>query len=249
MRATRWAERRRHPLDRPGTSEASWRGWPALREFPAVHMAGIGSVVAVAPHPGDEILSAGGAIAMLAAAGARLRVVSVSDEGEFGPGTRGTSWERLTEVRHALRVLGAESAEIVPLGMSGEAIREGGAGLEEALVRLCAGFDLCLAPWEGDRHPDHEAVARAARIAATALGIPLLGCPVWLWHWAHPEDDRVPWERVNRIVLPEETRRLKVDAIACLNVWSGANHVTADGSALSAEKVAHFIRDAELVFR
>ncbi len=249
MRATRWAERRRHPMDRPGTSEASWRGWPALREFPAVHMAGIGSAVVVAPHPGDEVLSVGGAISMLAASGARLRVVSVSDEGEFGPGTRGTAWERLTEVRQALGVLGADEAEIVPLGMSGGAIRDGAAGLEEALAQLCAGFDLCLAPWEGDRHPDHEAVGRTARTVSAALGIPVLGCPVWLWHWAHPEDPRVPWERVNRIVLPEETRRLKVDAIACLNVWNGANHVAADGSTLSTEKVAHFIRDAELVFR
>ncbi|MEY9213217.1 PIG-L family deacetylase [Thermobifida halotolerans] len=249
MRATRWAERRRHPMDRPGTSEASWRGWPALREFPAVHLAGITSAVAVAPHPGDEILAVGGAISMLAASGARLRVVSVSDEGEFGPGTRGASWERLAEVRHALRVLGADDAEVIPLGLSSGLIRDGAAGLEQTLARLCAGFDLCLGPWEGDRHPDHEAVADAARAASATLGVPMLGCPVWMWHWARPEDTRVPWERVNRIVLPEETRRRKVDAIACLNVWNGANHVTADGTTLSTEKVAHFIRDAELVFR
>jgi hypothetical protein len=54
---------------------------------------------------------------------------------------------------------------------------------------------------------------------------------------------------MNRIVLSEEIRRLKVDAIACLNVWGGTSRVAADGMTLTTEKVAHFIRDAELVFR
>src|SRR5690606_25058902 len=249
MRAARWAERRRHSMDRPGTSEASWRGWPALREFPAVHLAGITSAVVIAAHPGDAVLSVGGTISMLAASGARVRMVPARTGGGAASGKRGTPWEWWGEVRHALQMLGADGVEIVQLRDSDGHGGGGGEPQAETLTRLCAGFDLCLAPWEGDQNPATEPVARAARQAAAALDIPVLGCPVWLWHWAHPEDPRVPWERMNRIVLSEEIRRLKVDAIACLNVWGGTSRVAADGMTLTTEKVAHSIRDAELVFR
>jgi LmbE family N-acetylglucosaminyl deacetylase len=38
--------------------------------------------------------------------------------------------------------------------------------LSDILAEQCAGFEVCLAPWEGDAHADHEAAGRAARRAA-----------------------------------------------------------------------------------
>ncbi|WP_166655458.1 PIG-L deacetylase family protein [Actinorugispora endophytica] len=239
-------------MDEPGTSEAAWRGWPALREFPALHLAGVTSAVVIAPHPGDEVLAVGGVIAMLAEVGARLRVVAVSDEDSPRPGpaaTRSAQW-RLAEEYQALRTLEADEAETVRLGMVGGEVRDRAEELEDLLVRVCGGFDLCLAPWEGDRHPDHEAVAAAARVAAEAAGASLLSYPVWMWHWAAPGDPRVPWDRLHRIVLPEEARRAKANAISCFTSRNGPSGRAADGAlTLPPEKVAHFTRDAETVFR
>ncbi|MGV2385960.1 MAG UNVERIFIED_CONTAM: PIG-L family deacetylase, partial [Thermobifida fusca] len=141
MRAARWAERRRHSMDRPGTSEASWRGWPALREFPAVHLAGITSAVVIAAHPGDAVLSVGGTISMLAASGARVRMVSASTGDVADSGKRGTPWEWWGEVRHALQMLGADGVEIVQLRDSDGHGGGGGEPQAETLTRLCAGFD------------------------------------------------------------------------------------------------------------
>ena len=55
--------------------------------------------------------------------------------------------------------------------------------LTAALAPLVAGFDMCLAPWERDMHPDHDAAGRAARRAAPRA---LYRYPVWMWHWASP---------------------------------------------------------------
>lgn len=252
MSGMRLAEQYPHPMDEPGTSEASWRGWSALREFPALHLAGVANAVVIAPHPGDEILAVGGMIAMLAETGARLRVVVVNDEESFRavPRARRPSEWRSEEEQQALRTLDESVAERIRLGLPGSAVRSREAGLVRALTEVCAGFDLCVAPWEGDRHPDHEAVAEAAQAAAEAADASVLSYPLWLWHWAQPDDPRVPWERMHRIVLPEEARRVKANAISCFTTRADGSGRTPDGALmLPPEKVAHFVRDAETVLR
>ena len=71
--------------------------------------------------------------------------------------------------------------------------------LAEILREQCAGFDVCLAPWETDAHADHEAAGRAARRAARRAGQNMLTYPIWMWHWAKPGDRRVPWDRARRV--------------------------------------------------
>jgi hypothetical protein len=47
----------------------------------------------------------------------------------------------------------------------------------------------------GDGHPDHESVGRAAPCHRTYRAA-LLEYPIWMWHWADPDDDAVPWQRM-----------------------------------------------------
>ncbi|GLU46257.1 PIG-L family deacetylase [Nocardiopsis ansamitocini] len=237
-------------MDEAGTSETTWRGWRALREFPALHLAGITSAVVVTPHPGDEVLAVGGTIAMLAAAGVRLRVIVVTDEDLPGPVTTRSARCRLDEEIEALRTLGALDAHVLRLGLLGGAVRSGAdSELAGALADACSGFELCVAPWEGDPHSDHEATAHAADIAARKVGASLLSYPVWMWHWASPGDDRVPWASAYRIVLSEQIRRRKTAAISCFATRIGIYGRTPSGAALlPPEQIAHFAREAELVF-
>lgn len=232
-------------IDRPGTAEQAWASWPGLRSLPPADPLAWPSVVVVAAHPDDEVLGAGGTMAMLAAAGVRLRLIAVTDGEASHPGADPA---RLGQVRAAertaaLAALGAGSAEVIRLGFpdTGLAAREG--DLAAILREQCAGFGVCLAPWDGDAHADHEAAGRAARRA----GLPVLSYPIWMWHWAIPADARVPWRRAGQIPLPPEVTARKRSA---LGVFASqlTDRGAGAGPVLPGGFVAHFTRPQEVFF-
>ena len=141
------------PIDAPGTAEAAWRDWPELARLPTLDVAPWASAVVVAAHPDDEVLGPGGIIAMLAAAGARLRVIAVTD-GESSHGDRADRAalirRRAAERQAALHALGAGGAEIIRLGLPDAALDGRDADIAAALDGLVTGFDGCLASWAGD---------------------------------------------------------------------------------------------------
>ena len=233
-------------IDAPGTAEAAWRAWPALRRFPVASVGRWASAVVVAAHPDDEILGAGGTIALLARAGARLRLVAVTDGEASHPGTAdpaGLARRRIAESAAALKILGADSVEMVRLRLPDTGVADREDDLAGMLRRLCAGFDVCLAPWEGDAHADHEAAGRAARRATGHV----LCYPVWMWHWAVPGDERVPWDRCLQIPLPPDIAAGKHAAIQAFT-----SQLTPRGPSgtpmLPAATVAHFTRASEVLF-
>jgi LmbE family N-acetylglucosaminyl deacetylase len=233
-------------IDGPGTSEATWRRWPGLRELPVLNPAAWASAVILAAHPDDEVLGAGGVICMLAEAGARLRLVSVTDGEASHPGHSDPAQladRRAQERAEALMRLGAADAEVIRLGRpdSGLAGREDDLGAE--LEDLVTGFAACLAPWPGDVHADHEAVGRAAARTASRV----VCYPVWMWHWSRPGDPRVPWRQAVQVPLPEALAHRKQSAIGCfrsqLEQRAGGRKPV-----LEHDFVDHFTRDFEVLF-
>jgi LmbE family N-acetylglucosaminyl deacetylase len=238
-----------HPIDAPGTDERSWAAWPWLSTLPGAglaSLAGVASAVIVAAHPDDEVLGAGGLIAMLAASRARLRLVAVTDGERSHRGhasAASLARRRTAETSAALRALGARSAEVIRLGLpdSGLAARQD--ELAARLAPLIKGFDLCLAPWDRDMHPDHEAAGQAVRRAGPGL---LYCFPVWMWHWASPGDPRVPWDRALRIPLPPRAAGRKRAAITCFaSQTQDRGHGL--GPVLSPGMIAHFTRAMEVL--
>jgi LmbE family N-acetylglucosaminyl deacetylase len=236
-----------HPIDAPGTDEHVWTGWPRLDTLPDAGLEGLASAAVVAAHPDDEVLGAGGLISVLAAAGARLRLVAITDgegshHGHADPAA--LAWLRTAETGAALEALGAGATEVVRLGLPDSEVARHEDQLTAALRELTAGFDVCLAPWDGDLHPDHEAAGRAARRACSRV----LCYPVWMWHWAFPGDPRVPWERAVRVPLPPRAVAAKRGAIGCF-----ASQLEARGPGLGPvlppAMVAHFTRAAEVLLR
>jgi LmbE family N-acetylglucosaminyl deacetylase len=236
-----------HPIDAPGTDESTWAAWPGLDALPDADLSGLASAVVVAAHPDDEVLGAGGLISILAASGARLRLVAITD-GESSHRGRtdpvALARRRTAETTAALRALGAGAAEEVRLGLPDSGLADREDELAAVLAPLTAGFDVCLAPWDRDMHPDHETAGRAARRAAPQV----LCYPVWMWHWAYPADPRVPWDRMLRVPLPPRVTARKRAAIDC---FASQTEDRGDGlgPVLPTAMLAHFTRTMEVLLQ
>src|SRR5437868_8806027 len=154
-------------------------------------------------------------MSMLAAAGTRLRLIAVTDGEASHPGLdrEAIARVRTSESAAARDVLGIQDIEVFRLRLpdTGLAARED--ELAARLRELCAGFGVCLAPWEEDAHADHEAAGRAARRAARQAGQHRLSYPIWMWHWAKPGDRRVPWQRACQVPLGPDVAARKIAAI------------------------------------
>jgi LmbE family N-acetylglucosaminyl deacetylase len=207
------------PVADGGTPVETWTGW--TRSFAPVDLGDCGGMTIVAPHPDDETLGMGATIAMLRAAGVEVQVVSVSDGGAAYPGLGATDRAQLERVRHAevcrsLRLLGA--GEPIGLGMPDGELSGHEQQLTDRIAALLADFPAgrwCAATWRGDGHPDHEAVGRACAAAAAKTGAVFLEYPVWMWHWARPDDPAVPWNRARRVALTRDALKLKRLAVDC----------------------------------
>jgi LmbE family N-acetylglucosaminyl deacetylase len=236
-------------IDLPGTPEEAWESWLELRHLPVASPQAWRSVVIVAAHPDDEVLGVGGTMAMLAAGGARLRLIAVTDGEASHPGAdpEATGRTRTEESADALAILGVPDIEVIRLRFPDTSLAACEDELSARLGELCAGFGVCLTPWEGDAHADHEAAGRAARRAGRRAGTEVLSYPIWMWHWAEPGDQRVPWPRARRIPLPPEVAASKRSAIGAF-----ASQLTdreGAGPVLPSGIVAHFTREQEVLLR
>jgi LmbE family N-acetylglucosaminyl deacetylase len=197
--ATRFAAR---PLSGGGTSALAWDTWG--RRFPELDLTDCKSLFLVAPHPDDETLGFGAAAATLQSRGVTVQVVSVTDGDASYPGLpdrerRELARIRRTELHGATGVLGLPPP--ISLGLPDGMISTYLCELADVLTTLLAKTPgaWCAATWRGDGHPDHEAVGAAAAVATDRTGERLIEFPLWMWHWANPNDDAVPWERASRI--------------------------------------------------
>jgi LmbE family N-acetylglucosaminyl deacetylase len=193
------------PIAAGGTPTDEWVAW--RRALPDLDLGDCPGLVVVAPHPDDETLGFGATAATLRARGVDVQVVSVSDGGGAipGPSIRERSClesERRAELHRATEILGLRPP--ICLGLPDGELSDHEAELTDHLAGLLAAGSKgmwCAATWRGDGHPDHEAVGRASAAAAERTGAALLEYPVWMWHWAAPDDDDVPWQRMSRVRL------------------------------------------------
>lgn len=231
-------------LTGPGTPESAWAAAGVVARVPVTEVSTLlpdsGRIVVLAPHPDDEILGAGGALALLASLGARIEVIAVSDGEASHPG-------RVAELR---RVRAAErTAALGRLGLAGTRVHRLGEPdgklhaerIAERVAALIFTDDVVLAPWCHDGHPDHDACGEAAGLVATRRWSYL----VWTWHWAAAGDggvDPVPWHRAHRIELPDQVAREKRAAAHCFN-----SQLTGDSPILPPHVLARLLRANELL--
>lgn len=207
------------PVAAGGTPVEDWLAWG--REFPTLELDGCPALVVVSPHPDDETLGLGATMATLQARGVPVQVVSVSDGGGAYPALsplerRWLERDRRAELHRVTAALGLKPPICLGLtdGELAASERELTTHLDGILGQFAPGT-WCAATWRGDGHPDHEAVGRAARDAALRAGAMALEYPVWMWHWARPNDPDVPWHRcvelpVDRAALARKQHAIKL---------------------------------------
>ena len=219
-----------------------------------------GKTLVVAPHPDDESLGCGGAIALLSSHDIPVNVLFISD----GTGSHPNSQKypapvlrdlREGEAREALSRLGVSPSCAAFLRLRDGAVPgdglpgfAGAAALCRAYLADC-GPQTILLPWRRDPHPDHRATSRIVQAALAELTDKphLLEYPIWAWERAAPEDAPQPHEaRAFRLDISrvKAVKRSAVDAHQ-----SQVTHLIDDdpqGFWLSPEVIAHFERPWEV---
>lgn len=241
----------------PGTTIAQWQASAALAGLPAIsHRALVPEgrrLVVVAPHPDDEILGCAGLLAGMQGREAEVLMIAVTDGEASHPGSSQWTPTRLRQARPA------ESAEALQrLGLDTRLLRwhrlsapdSGVPDHEEPLRNWLSALlrpgDRVVTTWRHDGHCDHEATGRATAVAASRQHACLIEVPVWAWHWAHPQDPRLPWARARKLLLDPPTLARKRQAIS-----AHVSQISADGSrtaVLSVEAIERLSQPFELVF-
>lgn len=232
-----------------GTGEAVWSAAPELTEARRLHLEQFDQLVVVAAHPDDESLGAGGLLAAATRIGLPVTVVIATLGERSHPNSPSHTADdlrvlRRAEVFQALAAV-APNAVVRLVNLDDGRLAEQQDQLVDALRPLVVGTrPLVVAPWRGDRHPDHQAAGEAAATLATALPVTLLEYPIWAWHWAVPQQ------------LPSALVRFDLTAVdhAAKSAAVGAHHsqteplstAAGDEAIVPPEIAAHFDRDFEI---
>lgn len=219
----------------------------------------LGSTLIVAPHPDDETLGCGGAIALLQSFGNPVQVLVMSDGTASHPNSFKYPEQKLRSLRQqetlsAVSSLGMESSAVTFLGLKDGAVPTGKAGFEQA-VASCRTYlstfkpATIILPWRRDPHADHRASWRIIQKAVKDLSISprILEYPIWSWEQAETDDIPVPqavkaWRLDISGVLSQ-----KQEAIAYYrSQTTDLIDDDPDGFHLTPEVLAHFARPWEV---
>jgi LmbE family N-acetylglucosaminyl deacetylase len=145
-----------------------------------------GSLLVVAPHPDDESLGCGGFIALTARAGCKVVVAALTDGEASHPNSRAyppaaLAQLRKSELRKAMTVLAGPAVRVETFGAPDGQLQAHEAQAQSWLANLGRPdpFQVVLATWDADPHPDHKAAFRIAARQAAQWGAALFAYPIW----------------------------------------------------------------------
>ncbi|MEH1835083.1 MAG: PIG-L family deacetylase [Nostoc sp.] len=233
------------PLNNP--SILPWRSIKEIACSPAL---------IVAPHPDDETLGCGGAIALLRSLNCHVQVLVVSDGTLSHPRSQKYTADRLRELREAetlsaMKLLGLETNVVSFWRMQDGSITT----QYQSAVASCRAFiteiapEIIFLPWRYDPHADHRATWKLIKAALDDLRLSprLIEYPIWDWDCKQrgslPASLEVTTWRLNISAVVE----LKQQAIAAYR--SQITDLIDDdpeGFRLSAEMLANFTHPWEV---
>ena len=233
-----------------GTTDAEWSTMERLRALPPLNLSTLDRLTVVAAHPDDETLGAGGLIAECSMRGIPVQVVVVTDGAASHPESTVTPSQlaarRGRELFTAVSEL-APSADVVMLGFADGETRADRERIAATLSRAIEPSGTIVAPWRGDGHRDHRIVGEICAELADVTHATLLEYPIWMWHWAEPDDERVPWDSAVSATLTDVARQAKRRAIAShVSQVAPIGAAPSDAPVLTPSFLSNFDRDREV---
>lgn len=203
-----------------------------------------GRVLVLAPHPDDETIGCGGAVALHVAQGDPVTIAIATDGGLGDPEGRFPEGDyrerRRQEARAAAADLGAPPPSFWDLPDGGlRDLLGGGRGDGElhALVRTAierTGAEIVYAPPRLDTHPDHHALGRAVEevLASWGPGRPrAFAFDVWVpVHATLVLDVSATWARKERAIARYETQLAYVDYLRVVRGLGAARTIYLPGA-------------------
>lgn len=236
------------------TDESVWTEYFSNTRLPELSVLGPTGqprrVLVTSAHPDDDILAIGGLLCALNESGAEL-TCAVATDGEAShhethtPGGVLLGEARRSEYLSALHALGLSDTTVHFFGLPDSGLRDHELAVASQLRTLMPGHDTVLTPWVFDGHPDHEAVGRAASMAAEP-GPEIWQYPVWMWHWARPTTQQISWPQACGIELTTNQRAKKSTAIAVFETQ--LQPFGGEPAILPKPVLEHFGRSHEVVF-
>ncbi|MBE9189485.1 PIG-L family deacetylase [Gloeocapsopsis crepidinum LEGE 06123] len=225
---------------------------------PAKAIADFGSTLIVAPHPDDESLGCGGAIALLQQLSISVEVLVMSDGTQSHPNSRRYPAPALrdlreSETRTALSILGVNAVTFFRL-QDGAVPHRNASDFDTAVACLrdylsSRNFKSLFLPWRYDPHPDHRATWEllTAAIYTANLSVRQIEYLIWDWDPLQRKDATLPgnvepWRLDISTVID-----LKQQAIAAYR--SQTTDLIDDdpeGFRLTPQMLAHFAHSWEL---
>jgi len=247
------------PFGVDGTSLHEWQNSPSLRSVAPISLEALvpqGSrLLVLAPHPDDEILACGGLLTAMARRQDDVHLIAVTDGEGSHPGSSLWPPSRLRTERHleserALACLGYDVSQLVwqRLGMIDGQVQNSAQTLIALLSEDLRPNDVVLSTWRHDGHCDHEAVGHCAAQAVANSGARLLEMPVWAWHWAQPDDPRIPWAQARKLMLTDHQLERKRQAICAHTTQLQSDPSTGEPPVLNAATLERLMQPFELVF-
>jgi N-acetylglucosamine malate deacetylase 1 len=200
-------------------------------------------------HPDDESIACAGTIALLADAGADVTILSATD----GEATIGSPYDPAETGRRRRAEL-SRSAALLGAAVEGLSLPDGSLhehrpaladGIASAVERLRP--EVVFAPWVGDGHRDHRAVAFALAdaLSRSAVEVEVWGYETWA---AVPHNRLVPIEaaidRKRASIAVHETASLAFDLASGLGLsrWRAMHGLLGEGHGeafLAADRAAY----------
>ena len=157
-----------------------------------------GKALFVAPHPDDESLGCGGAIALLRKFGASVEILVVSDGTLSHPNSVKFPKEKLRSLREnelieAAEILGVNSESITFFRYPDRNVPDENSPEFDEAVKRCREYlavtnpQTIFVPWRRDPHPDHRAAYQLFN-AARSENQQIIEYPIWLYELAGSDD-------------------------------------------------------------
>ncbi len=221
-----------------------------------------GATLVVAPHPDDESLGCGGAIALLRRFEIEVSVLTMSDGTLSHPNSKQFPSFNLRDLReremlNALAVLGVPADSSTFLRFRDRSVPDIEDENFASAVEICEEYlrrtkpQTVLLPWRRDPHTDHRASTQIFFEAVKKSNAPLqiLEYPIWIWELAE-SDDAPRADEVRAFRLDIKTVSAQKQTAISAHQSQTTDLITDDpeGFRLTAEILENFAAPFEIYF-